>query len=490
MGCGSSFAVSPPKPVQINVIEPTSIFVDTAAQGESQVQFERKLSLSVKYHQGGQTVSSSTPNFSKERVAESSPTTSSLQNSQEENMASSQAADIMISGDGNDRDFINFLSRELCREGLMVWNEGRKEPTAGSNPSLRAQAIVEAKAFVIVLSSNAVRSQHCTDEVSLAYISNKAMFPVAMESFDKIYRDLDFGMKLTLAKLNWMFFTNDEECQKSLPTLVTTIRSSLNILSQTDGVVSTYQVSQLYVNDKEKTQEATPGFWERKFGNVRTNIPWVEFKKAFQEEYQHKLDKHFPGKQQEFLMRLINKDLLDGSPRFHREAYDNFCGTQVNKPHGFYSRLKEYCGSKHAMREVFSMDSTVRLSAIQNLGKFKTPGVVSSLKKLLVDEDPNIRAVASIALGKTGTCTPDIVEALVNLLKDEDRLVRESTCVSLGYLQAQDAVPHVINAWRNDPISHVREAAQAALRVIGGEEANQAVHITQVLTREMNDLAK
>ncbi|CAH1232799.1 Hypp510 [Branchiostoma lanceolatum] len=487
MGCGSSFALPPPKPVQINVIEPTSVFVDTGAQSETQLtKFERKLSLTVGYSQQRRTFSSAT---SKERVKESGPSTSFLPNKQEENMASSQAADIMISGDGNDRDFINFLSRELSSEGLKVWNEERKDPATVSNPSQRAQAIVEAKAFVIVLSSNAVQSQHCTDEVSLAYISNKAIFPVAKESFDKIYKDLDFGMKLTLAKLNWMFFTNNEECQKSLPTLVTTIRSSLNKLSNTEGVASTYEVSQLYINNRD-SQEAKPGFWERKFGNVRTNIPWVEFKKAFQEEYQRKLDKHFPGKQQEFLMRLINKDLLEGSPRFHREAYDNFCGSEVGKTHGFYSRLKEYCASKHAMREVFSMDSTVRLSAIQNLGKFKTPGVVSSLKKLLVDEDPNIRAVAAIALGKTGTCTPDIVQALVNLLKDEDRLVRESTCVSLGYLQAQAAVPHIINAWRNDPISHVREAAQAALRVIGGDEANQAVHITQVLTREMNDLAK
>ncbi|XP_078679619.1 uncharacterized protein LOC144915279 [Branchiostoma floridae x Branchiostoma belcheri] len=479
MGCGGSFYVQPPKPVQINVIEPTSVFADTAPQSDSQ---DTQFSLNVKYSQQRHTVSSST---SKERPTDSSPSTSFLPNEQEENMASSQDTDIMISGDGNDRDFIKFLSSQLNREGLRVWNEETKD----SNPSQRAQAIVEAKVFVIVLSSNAVQSQHCTDEVSLAYISNKAIFPVAKEPFDKIYRDLAFGMKLTLAKLNWMFFTSDEESQKSFPTLVTTIRSSLNKLSKTDGVVSTYEVSQLYVKTEE-TQEKQPGFWERKFGNVRTNIPWVEFKRAFQEEYQRKLDKHFPGKQQEFLMRLINVDLLEGSPRFHREAYDNFCGTHVNEPHGFYSRVKEYCGSKQAMREVFGMDSTVRLSAIQNLGKFKTPGVVSSLKKLLADEDPNIRAVAAIALGKTGTCTPDIVQALVDLLKDEDRLVRESTCVSLGYLQAQDAVPHVINAWRNDPISHVREAAQAALRVIGGDEADQAVHITQVLTREMNDLAK
>ena len=41
---------------------------------------------------------------------------------------------------------------------------------------------------------------------------------------------------------------------------------------------------------------------------------------------------------------------------------------------------------------------------------------------------------------------------------------------------------------RNDPISHVREAALIALEEIGGEEANEAVRVTKLLTSEMDEL--
>ena len=43
---------------------------------------------------------------------------------------------------------------------------------------------------------------------------------------------------------------------------------------------------------------------------------------------------------------------------------------------------------------------------------------------------------------------------------------------------------------RNDFISHVREAAQLALQQIGGEEAQKAIDITQVLSQEIKDLAQ
>ena len=41
---------------------------------------------------------------------------------------------------------------------------------------------------------------------------------------------------------------------------------------------------------------------------------------------------------------------------------------------------------------------------------------------------------------------------------------------------------------RNDAIKHVREAAEIALTRIGGEEAAQAIKITQILSSEMTNL--
>jgi predicted nucleic acid-binding protein len=43
---------------------------------------------------------------------------------------------------------------------------------------------------------------------------------------------------------------------------------------------------------------------------------------------------------------------------------------------------------------------------------------------------------------------------------------------------------------RNDPISTVREAAKIAITKIGGDEAQGAIKVTQVLSEEMANLRK
>ena len=43
---------------------------------------------------------------------------------------------------------------------------------------------------------------------------------------------------------------------------------------------------------------------------------------------------------------------------------------------------------------------------------------------------------------------------------------------------------------RNDYISSVREAAEVALKQIGGEEANNAMHMTEVLAEEIQMLTQ
>lgn len=46
------------------------------------------------------------------------------------------------------------------------------------------------------------------------------------------------------------------------------------------------------------------------------------------------------------------------------------------------------------------------------------------------------------------------------------------------------------NFRRNDTISSVREAAQMAIDQVGGEEADQALHVTKVLSGEIQLLKK
>lgn len=78
---------------------------------------------------------------------------------------------------------------------------------------------------------------------------------------------------------------------------------------------------------------------------------------------------------------------------------------------------------------------------------FQNPAVVEALLKLLEDEDPNVRAVAAISLGRTGCTDENVVDSLIKLLKDQDRIVRQSACLSLGSMKAVKAIPHIGNIW-------------------------------------------
>jgi HEAT repeat protein len=169
----------------------------------------------------------------------------------------------------------------------------------------------------------------------------------------------------------------------------------------------------------------------------------------------------------------------------------------------FWDRLQSHAVEKIAMKAVFSLESepAYRLKAIENLSKFKSMAVVEALIDLLWDKDPNIRAIAAISVAKSGydkssrrsgtdksANIEDVDDLLTGLLSDKDRLVRESACIALGHRQCQKVVPSLLHLWRNDNISSVREAAQAALQNIGGDEANRALHMTTILQQEMKSL--
>ena len=87
------------------------------------------------------------------------------------------------------------------------------------------------------------------------------------------------------------------------------------------------------------------------------------------------------------------------------------------------------------------------MGVIYFIGKFQTPDVVDALLKLLDDPDPNIKAVAAISLGRTGTKEKAVINRLMLLLDDNDRICRQSACLSLGHIQAEEAVSKISNLW-------------------------------------------
>ncbi|ESO84624.1 hypothetical protein LOTGIDRAFT_236148 [Lottia gigantea] len=430
--------------------------------------------------------------------------------------ASNEIYDIVVTGHDDEIKFIKRLVDSLRQANFTVWY-----PEKSYYSDRVSQAILGCKVYVPVLSELWAEDKLFNDELALAYISNSAIFPVGLKSFPEISNKLDGGSKLILARINWTILENISEYEKCANNLIKSIRQQLESINareisedigisgyiETHGLVINTQFSHNSNEDnedepedlgnttptksKEKSPPKTPkalDFWDRHFKN-RSEVQWTEFKDKFHQDYDNKILELFHEKEQKLFKNLMYRDIFNLNKTIQRGVYDRFCNKNPQAdPHCFYNRLQEYVIAHMSLRKVFNMNSTLRITTIQNLGQFSFPAIVQGLTEMLKDDDPNIRAVAAIALAKSGKNRSDTVDKLVGLLEDEDRLVRESSLLSLGYLKAVKAVDHVVNRWRNDPISTVREAASLALKRMNIEEAQKCIKVTEVLSQEMSAL--
>ncbi|XP_064612127.1 uncharacterized protein LOC135476138 [Liolophura sinensis] len=404
--------------------------------------------------------------------------------------SSRDVIDVMISYNPADVEHVRHLAGALRAEGLSVWFSDMDNPNLGDT----GQAVSQCKVFVLVLSEKSACDPQCKDELALAYITDSSIFPVGLQRFRDLGPLLDCGMKLMLAKINWTFFVKPEDFEKNFPGLLSGIQNGIESSGDKSFPIDEDNPFQ-FLNSLshvtvEETDENLQDFWPRNFGDKR-EVSWVNFKNAFVKDYGEEIEESYTEENlnQRFFVNVIYKDIFDLRKEIKRDMYDQFCdGNPQGDPHCFYSRLQEYARGLYAMKEVFNMDSTLRLTVVQNLGKFSTPAVVARLLEMMSDQDPNIRAVTAIALARSNARSKKSLSKLMKALEDEDRLVRESACFALGFLQAASAVEAIADRWRNDPISHVRTAASEALKMMDNEEARKCVHMTEVLTGEMQSL--
>ena len=96
----------------------------------------------------------------------------------------------------------------------------------------------------------------------------------------------------------------------------------------------------------------------------------MEFREKFIADYEQRIIDDYGEEPARLFVHLIYKDIFDLNKVINKCAYNTFMGqnTKAN-PHYFYERLENYAIGNMAMREVLDMDSSVRLTAIQNLGK-------------------------------------------------------------------------------------------------------------------------
>ncbi|KAK7087902.1 uncharacterized protein [Littorina saxatilis] len=425
----------------------------------------------------------------------------------------STGEDVVIGYNVSDSEFVKQLAGTLRDEGYTVWYA---DPNSDSSSmGSKTQAILACKVFIPVMSHESVEDKQLQEQLSLAYVSNSCIFPIGTTRHRFLAPKLSGGAKLILAKINWCFVLKSEDYNKNISNLIKCMELDMKRLrdnpnpSSSGSTITTHGVSinlthglDLGGSDgyegsttpdagplSQSMEKYTP-YWERHFKG-RSSVPWLEFRNKFFEDYGHLIDEEYHEKAEErkkMIANLMYKDIFRCSPMIEHSAFEAFCSLRKGSPHRFFHCVQDYLLAYMSLREIISMDSSLRITTIQSLGKFQFPAIVTGLAELLTDSDANIRAVAAIALAKAGKGQSSTVQKLVSLLEDEDRLVRESACLSLGYMQAVDAVDAIVDRWRNDPISTVREAAELALSKMNVPAAQRCIKVTQILSSEMSAL--
>ena len=113
--------------------------------------------------------------------------------------------------------------------------------------------------------------------------------------------------------------------------------------------------------------DSSRNFWEIHFG-VCESTSWAEFEAKFLGEYRTRIELVFGHNRTEWVMERLHFDIFKKAETVYKADFLLFQG-HPDKQHQFWHRVKEYMLESHMIREVFNMESTVRLAAVQNLGE-------------------------------------------------------------------------------------------------------------------------
>lgn len=410
--------------------------------------------------------------------------------------------EVMLSYDAEDATVASKLKDMIGKKGIHAWTAD-SEATAGTDIfNAIGRIIVDCKIFVFIMSDSSVASKLCQDQLALAYVSKKNIFPVQLNEREDLLANMDNGMKLQLAGFEWFSLNNDleSESKEFVDRVCEEVQSEIEqekaegskkdarkaakrqkALTNLNSSLSKTKISRLHLEDAST-------YWSQSFGK-ETTISWEKFRSKILSDFKDDFEETFGEKDTEWLLSILHREMMVDSSEnmLKKDKYLEFCSVH-DVIHPLWLRVQEQARESYAMREVFSMDSSVRVQAIENLGKYKSATVIQALIDLLTDSDVNIQAVAIISLARTGSNDITTIVNLKKCLKSKDRVVREAACLALGHVKATQAVENLVNLWRNDIISNVREAALVALKNIGGQKASEAIRVTTVLEKEIRAL--
>ena len=366
---------------------------------------------------------------------------------------------VMISYSNADKENMQMLKGGLEKHGLNVWVD-ETGLNAEADLAEKGKAIIDSKLFIWLISENTFNSEFyklCKDEIALAYISDKPIMKIILKKFP-------------CHKFNSKFDEN-------LKGLVEKIREKMKEETVQGDEIDEIRAHAANIEANQQPSTADT-FWERHF-NKEDKIRFNKFVTAFHVEYGIPLKSMFDGEKDKQQMNAVLQRMLGPNGNVSKDEFIEFCTVDTTFV-PFRERLQDWLVEFNSIKGLMGandMNSTARVKAIHNLGKFKSNFVIDFLLDVL-ERSNNYdhvgdRVTTAISLAKTKTERKDVSNKLISCLDDCDRLVREAACVALGRLKVKQAVPKLTDRWRHDVISSVREAAQVALGQIGCEGGKQ-----------------
>ena len=141
---------------------------------------------------------------------------------------------------------------------------------------------------------------------------------------------------------------------------IPSLRKASTSSALSDGPVTAADADKLIM-------KSSSNFWVVHFGSANT-ISWIMFQTKFLGDYKDRMQSLFGHDQIEWVLERLHSDVFKKSEIIHIDDFLLFQGIP-DRRHQFWRRVKDYVLENHLLRQVFSMNSTVRLSAVQNLGK-------------------------------------------------------------------------------------------------------------------------
>ncbi|GFO15182.1 hypothetical protein PoB_004168700 [Plakobranchus ocellatus] len=418
--------------------------------------------------------------------------------------------DLVLCYDVTEAEMAERLKDQLERAGMSLWLAALHDIITEDEVADAARAVFSAQMMIVLMSESSVQRQQMQDLVSLATVVDHYIYPVAVESKRVILETAAANLKLQLTGCRWLELTEPSHMSSDeIHQLVSMVKNKFDILrshtviDEDFGQVSSWAVrhQQILISGKQRTtvrftgdQLADEGgagaqreeeqaqdssqtkntitaaqFWDQTFPQ-NSSVPWDMFRAQLRSFSLVDIEETLPRTCMQPLMATLRDGLVQkdhqGTELVRRSTFVAFC-SDIDGEQDVWRTICEIAKYHQAVLDIFHKDSSVRIIAIDGIGSFGSPAVISGLRELLSDEEPVIRYLATASLSCCMLPGDQVsLAALMKVLDDSDWTVRRAACQAMARLGAHQAMDKLRKIWRNDTTTHVRAAAASALALI------------------------